>query len=424
MTPLLLFLLAVLAVYVSTVTTAFSALMRLSLRLMAERSDRGDALGRFLEEPLRLFIPARLLLALITAAAVTLIARVTTLDVTRGLPVLAVSSIVFVLLCEHVIPLFIIRRDPERVLEVLLPSFDSAIRVLRPLTGALRKLAAMPRRERMSGSVPVAEDPGTSPQVGESADSEDRREDDHRDLQEGQARELLRSLVEFRETMVREVMTPRPDIVAIEAGSTIGELLTLVREQQYSRVPAFKETLDNIVGMISIKDLILLDTADLRHPITPLVRPAHFVPETKLVPDLLKELQRKRIQAALVVDEYGGTAGFVSIEDLLEEIVGEIRDEYDTEVEPVVEEGDGVFVFSGRTHVREIEERLRINVEGEGYETVGGYLLSHVGRVPSVGETFEIDGLSVEVLEAERRRINRVRVRRVMPEPATAEQAG
>jgi CBS domain containing-hemolysin-like protein len=154
-----------------------------------------------------------------------------------------------------------------------------------------------------------------------------------------------------------------------------------------------------------------------------LIRPAHFVPETKRVPELLKEFQRKRIQAALVVDEYGGTAGLVTIEDLLEEIVGEIRDEYDTEVEPVVEEADGSFVFSGRTHVREIEERLRISVEGAGYETVGGYLLSHVGRVPAVGETFELDRLSVEVLEAERRRINRVRVRR-LERPAAAEQAG
>jgi CBS domain containing-hemolysin-like protein len=219
-------------------------------------------------------------------------------------------------------------------------------------------------------------------------------------------------------------MTPRPDIVAIEASATIGELLTLAREQQYSRIPVYNESLDNIVGLISIKDLILIDMADLSQPITPLIRPAHFVPETKLVPELLAEFQRKRIQAALVVDEYGGTAGLVTVEDLLEEIVGEIRDEYDTELEPIVEESDGVYVFSGRTHVRELEERLKVKVEGDGYETVGGYLLSHVGRVPAVGETFEIDGVSVEVLEAERRRINRVRVWRGVSEPAAAEHTG
>jgi CBS domain containing-hemolysin-like protein len=420
MTPLLLFLLGALAVYVSTVATAFSALMRLSLRLMAERGGRDDALGWYLDEPLRLFIPARLLLAGITVLAVTLLARVTGLDFARGLPLLVVASLMFVLVCEHLIPLVIIRRNPERVLEILLPAFDVIARILKPLTGSLRRLVSRP--------APPAPPTETSDdqRSGEPVerDSPREREEERRELQEGQARELLRSLVEFRETMVREVMTPRPDIVAIESTATIGDLLTVAREQQYSRIPVYHDTLDNIVGMISIKDLILLDPTDDSQPMTPLIRPAHFVPETKLVPELLAEFQRKRIQAALVVDEYGGTAGLVTIEDLLEEIVGEIRDEYDTEAEPIVEEADGVYVFSGRTHVRELQERLKADVEGGGYETVGGYLLANVGRVPAVGETFEIDGLSVEVLEAERRRINRVRIRRLAPEPAPAEQAG
>lgn len=423
MTPLLLFLLGALAVYVSTVTTAFSALMRLSLRLMAERGGRNDTLGWYLDEPLRLFIPARLLLAVTTIAAVTLFARVTGLDFGRGLPLLVAGSIVFVLICEHLIPLVIVRRDPERVLEILLPTFDVVARLLKPLTSALRRLVAARRQVPPTAIIEAAEDVRARA-VAESDPSGREREQEQHDLQEGEARQLLRSLVEFRETMVREVMTPRPDIVAVDAKSTIGELLSVVREQQYSRIPVYNESLDNIVGMISIKDLILLDSAHQSHPITPLIRPAHFVPETKLVPELLAEFQRKRIQAALVVDEYGGTAGLVTIEDLLEEIVGEIRDEYDTELEPIVEEAEGVYVFSGRTHFRELEERLRIKVEGDGYETVGGYLLSHVGRVPAVGETFEIDGLSVEVLEAERRRIHRVRVRRLVAETTAAEQAG
>src|SRR5262245_26218281 len=140
MTPLLVFLLGVFAVYVSTVATGFSALMRLSLRLMAERSDRDDALGRYLDEPLRLFIPARLLQALTLIAAVLLMARLTSLDLARGVPLLIVASIVFVLLCEHIIPLALVRHDPERVLEVLLPSFEAIAGVLRPVTGALRRL--------------------------------------------------------------------------------------------------------------------------------------------------------------------------------------------------------------------------------------------------------------------------------------------
>ncbi len=412
MTPLLLFLLGLAAVYVSTVTTAFSALMRLSLRLLAEGGGRNDALGRYLDEPLRLFIPARFLLAVVTVIAASLIARVTGVDAARGLPLLILATVLFVLICEHIIPLVIVRRDPERVLELLLPSFEALARILIPLTIALHRLA-LGRRDRPGTTVHAAE-----PETPETDTSQPPADSD--DLQQGQARELLRSLVEFRETMVREVMTPRPDIVAIEASATLNELKTLVREQQYSRLPVYKESLDNIVGFISIKDLILVDPADPSQELTPLIRPAHFVPETKRVPELLKELQRQRVQAAVVVDEYGGTAGIVTIEDLLEEIVGEIRDEYDVEVEPILEEADGSFVFSGRTHVRELADRLKIDVEGEGYETVGGYLLAHVGRVPHVGETFDIDGLSVEVLEAERRRITRVRVRRLEEQPAVA----
>jgi putative hemolysin len=421
MTPLFLFLLGVFAVYIGTVAAAFSALMRLSLRLMAERGDRDDVLRRYLDEPLRLFIPTRLLLGLITVAAVTLIARLTSLELARGVPFLILASAAFVLLCEQAIPLAIARRDPERVLEVLLPSFEAMTRVLRPLTAALLRLA-VGRRDRpgAASTAPTESVEQTPAQItAETA----RKQEAEGELQEGQARELLRSLVEFRETMVREVMTPRPDIVAVGANATVGDLLTLVREQQYSRVPVYNDTLDNIVGMISIKDLIFVDTTEHSQPITPLIRPAHFVPETKRVPELLKEFQRKRIQAALVVDEYGGTAGLVTIEDLIEEIVGEIRDEYDTEMEPVVEEGEGTFVFHGRTHVRELEDRLKMRVEGAGYETVGGYLLAHAGRVPAVGETFEVDGLSMEVLEAEHRRVNRVRVRRLVEEPASAEPA-
>jgi putative hemolysin len=420
MTPLLLFLLGLVAVYISTVATAFSTLMRLSLRIMAERGGPDDPLSRYLEEPLRLFIPARLLLAVITVSAASLMARVTGVELARGLPLALVATVLFVLVCEHIIPLIVVRRDPERVLKVLLPSFEVIASALAPLTAALRRLAV--KRERsVTPEVTGEKEPGfVSP---ESAATEPAAV--HGELQEGQARELLRTLVEFRETMVREVMTPRPDIVAIEAGATVGELRALVREQQYSRVPAYNESLDNIVGVISIKDLILLDTSDLSQPITPLIRPAHFVPETKRVPELLKEFQRQRTQTAMVVDEYGGTAGLVTVEDLLEEIVGEIRDEYDVEVEPVLEEADGSYVFSGRTHVRELAERLKIDVEGGGYETVGGYLLSHVGRVPAVGESFEIDDIWVEVLEAERRRITRVRVRRHEHEPAhAAEQTG
>jgi CBS domain containing-hemolysin-like protein len=289
---------------------------------------------------------------------------------------------------------------------------------MKPLTSTLLRMGTVRPKERAvngNGGDHATPEPATTESTPAGPVTEQQEA-----VQEGQARELLRNLADFRETMVREVMTPRPDIVSIENTATLEQLHTLFREQQYSRIPVFNESLDNVQGIAFIKDLIQLRPGTpLTGPITPLVRPAHFVPETKRVPDLLKEFQRRRIQLAIVVDEYGGTAGLVSVEDLLEEIVGEIRDEYDTEVERIVDEGNGQYLFSGSVHVEEMANRMKVNVEAAGFETVGGFLLSRLGRVPAVGEHLEIDGLDVEIVETEQRRITRVRMSKQEPVPAT-----
>jgi magnesium and cobalt exporter, CNNM family len=412
MIPVLLLLLAVAAVYVGTIETAFSTLMRLSLRLMVERGGRDDRLGFYFDDPIRLFLPARLILGLIFSLATMSIAILTSRTGSlRSIGMLMVLVAVFILICEHVVPMFIVRRDPERVLEVLLPPFDVAARFVAPLTNALVRLIVDARRDRHAAQAgnPVVEEPRDAPDTAPDT-PEDQR------LMEGDERRLLQSIVEFSDTLVREVMTPRPDIVAITENARIADLRALFREQEYSRIPVYKENLDNILGVIFVKDLIrLADDWKDSDSILPLLRPATFVPETKRVSDLLKEFQRKQVQLAMVVDEYGGTAGLATLEDLLEEIVGEIRDEYDVETEPVVEVGQGTYVFSGKANFAEVRDRLHVEIEPEGFETVGGYVLTRVGRVPSVGETFELDGLVVEVVEAERRRIHRVKIRRAAP---------
>ena len=417
LTPLILFLLAIAAVYVGTIETAFSALMRLSLRLMAERGGRADRLGFYLDDPIQLFVPARLLLGIIFSFATMCIAILTGRIGFGSIGLLLVFVAIFILVCEHVLPLLIVGRNPERMLEVLLPPFDVAARFLYPLTGSLvRLIATDSRRDRIetnvSNNLPV------EAESGEAVHPEPREE---QGLIEGDERRLLQSIVDFGDTLVREVMTPRPDMVAIRADATYDELRAVFREQEYSRIPVFKENLDNIVGFVFIKDLLRLDPPEsgqvrLQPDLGRFIRSATFVPETKRVAEMLKEFQRKQVQIAIVVDEYGGTAGLVTIEDLLEEIVGEIRDEYDVETEPVVDEGQGSFVFSAKVNIDEVRNRLGVEIEPEGFETVGGYVLTRVGRVPAVGETFEIDGLQVEVLEAERRRIHKVRMR-MAPEP-------
>jgi CBS domain containing-hemolysin-like protein len=425
MIPLLLFLLALAAVYVGTIETAFSALMRLSLRLMAERGGRDDRLGHYLDDPIQLFVPARLLLGLTFSLATVFIAILTGRTGFQSIGMLLVFVAVFILVCEHVLPLLIVRHNPERVLEVLLPSFDIAARFLHPLTvGLVRLIGPEPRRERTDANASGAGQTGAD-ESGEAAHAY-LEAGEEQGLIERDERRLLQSIVDFGDTLVREVMTPRPDMVAIQADATLDELRALFREQEYSRLPVYRENLDNIAGIVFMKDLLhLTDRADdpSGPGITPLVRPATFVPETKRVADLLKEFQRRQVQLAIVVDEYGGTAGLVTLEDLIEEIVGEIRDEYDVETEPVVEEPGGSFVFSAKVSIDQIRERLGVGIEPEGFETVGGFVLTRLGRVPAVGEIVELDGLIVEVLDAERRRIHKVRLRAApAEEPAESER--
>jgi putative hemolysin len=412
------------AVYVGIIETAFSALMRLSFRLMAERGGRADRLGFYLDDPIQLFLPARLLLGIIFSLSTMFIVLLTGRAGLQSIGLLLLFVSVFILVCAHVLPLLIVRRNPERVLEVLLPPFDVVARFLHPLTGPLVKLiAGEARRERTDAPVnnaPAAADSGAAPAETDAAEDQG--------LIEGDRRKLLQSIVDFGDTLVREVMTPRPDMVAIRADATLDDLHALFREQEYSRIPVYNENLDNIAGMVFVKDLIRLSEAEsgtmrLDRDLQRLVRPATFVPETKRVPEMLKEFQRKQVQIAIVVDEYGGTAGLVTIEDLLEEIVGEIRDEYDVETEPIIDEGHGSFVFSAKVNIDEVRDRLGVEIEPDGFETVGGYVLTRVGRVPAVGESFELDGLQVEVLEAERRRIHKVRVRlAATPTPAEVER--
>jgi CBS domain containing-hemolysin-like protein len=409
MTPLALFLLGCLTFFLGVVQAAFSALMRLSLRLMAERGGRDDRLGLYLDDPLKLFVPVRVLIGVCTVLAGALIARLSDIRDALSVATFIVSLVAFVVICEHVLPMLVVRRDPEQVLDFLLPFFHPLAQLLKPVTATILDVIGV-RRDVPNGTTDAAQQ--TPVKEGEQEEGT---------ISQEEGRELLQSIVDFTETVVREVMTPRPDIVAIRADATIQDLRTLFREEQYSRMPVYRDNLDNILGIVFVKDLVALPPG-AEPPLTTMMRSAHFVPESKRVSELLKEMQRRQAQMAIVVDEYGGTGGLVTVEDLLEEIVGEIRDEYDVESETVTDEGDGVFVFSGKVSVDEVRDRLGVAIEREGFETVGGYLLSSLGRMPYVGEVVDLDALSFEVLEVERRRITKVRARRRKDETTSAGQ--
>ena len=222
-------------------------------------------------------------------------------------------------------------------------------------------------------------------------------------------RDLIQSVVEFGDKTVREAMTPRPEIVAVPVTMTIAEFTELVRKHPYSRVPIYEQDIDHIKGLVYAKDLLQVpDVEAHRKTVRDLMRTdIYFVPETKLGSELLREMQRDNIRMAIVIDEYGGVSGLVTIEDLVEEIVGEIRDEH--EKTEVVKESETSYVFNGNTDIDLLEKLLGVRPDEKEATTVAGLVSELAGRIPKAGEVFHENGLRFEVLESTERRVDRVR---------------
>ncbi|MFQ5701312.1 MAG: hemolysin family protein [Acidobacteriota bacterium] len=238
-------------------------------------------------------------------------------------------------------------------------------------------------------------------------------------LLEPEESRLIRQVVEFHDSVVREVMTPRTEVVALPCEATVAEAKELFAKSRHSRIPVYRGQIDNVEGIITLKDLVAKwDELAEDSPVEKLMLPAYFVPETKQVSDLLKELQARRIQLSIVVDEYGGTAGVVSIEDILEELVGDIQEEHEQEEHPVVEESAGTYVAEGTASRDDLREALGVDVPGEGFETIAGLFYSVLGRIPVKGETIEVNGLRLEVMQADTRKIERVRITKLDSRPA------
>jgi putative hemolysin len=231
---------------------------------------------------------------------------------------------------------------------------------------------------------------------------------------ETEERELIHSIFEFGDTVVREVMLPRTDMVAVEADATVDEAIGTAIEAGKSRLPAYEDTTDNIVGLVFLKDLVARSAAGQgAEPVRESLRPAHYVPESKRVAELLREMQTEKFHMAIVVDEYGGTAGLVTMEDLLEEIVGEITDEYDLP-EPVVELlANDVLRVPGRTPIDEVNELLAVDLPQEEWDTVGGLVFNTLGHVPVEGECLQNDGLEFCAERVQGRRIVSVIITRL-----------
>ncbi|MCX7616355.1 hemolysin family protein [Tepidiforma sp.] len=230
---------------------------------------------------------------------------------------------------------------------------------------------------------------------------------------EEQERRMIRGVIALEDKTAREIMVPRIDVAAADISATVGDVAAIVTERGVSRVPVYRENIDDIVGIVYAKDLLrAVANGGRDRPIAELVREAYFIPESKRLDELLTEMQARRTHMAIVVDEYGGTAGIVTIEDLLEEIVGEIEDEYDV-ARPSIEviSPDEVVLDAG-TSTDALKELFGLDVESEDFDTIGGFLIHHLGRLPAVGDEVEVDGLTLRVLSMSGRRVRRLRITR------------
>jgi len=316
-----------------------------------------------------------------------------------------------VLLAMHFIPYLLITRTSGRWLRNLILPIRMAVKVIWPLRAALEGLITLAHlSEDEPPSAAQAHQEGIE-QLVEAAEEEGI-------LKRDQA-ELIEQVVEFSDKRVREVMTPRPDIVAIPATHTIEQLRRLFIETKFSRIPVYEGSLDEIIGIAFSRDLLQVPDRELAtRTVREIIRPALFVPETKLGSQLLKEMQQRNQQMAIVIDEYGSVAGLVTIEDLIEEIVGEIGEEDRTPAPDVVRESDGSLVLRGSVSLEKLQQLLGIQLppdRSEDATTVAGLLNSIAGHVPSPGEKYDFDGLRFEVLEANQRKVLRLRARRLAP---------
>ena len=418
LTLLLLLVLSLLA----TVDMAFGQLSDVGLRrLIGENGEKPAARSRvFLKQVLEnrprfgFALSATIQILLVVVAVLITSISLNLFPNPRLVLVGLLAGLILAGIFRQLVPLFISTRNPEATLLFLLPIIRPFFPVMVVLSDPFQNLFDRSRRNK--------------DQVTEEGEEEEE-DDDSGDLQalidvgeaegilEEEEGELIHSIIEFGDTRVSEVMTPRPDIVALPDSATVREARDVILDSKYSRLPVYRDQIDNVEGIIYVRDLLQCwAEGSENESIRALVRSVYVIPETKPVAELLEEMQKAHVQLAMVIDEYGGICGLVTVEDILEEIVGEIEDEdiAGEELQDIVEATEGSYEVLASTEIGKIERLFDMEIAADDFTTIAGLVINESGKVPAVGEVLTIRGLEVEVLEADERRINRLRIK---PQP-------
>jgi CBS domain containing-hemolysin-like protein len=397
------------AAVLAVAETALTHLSRGRAAALAEDGDKRAAmLARLLERRERVINPVLFLLLTCHLAAATIVAVMATHRFGIGGTVVAfvVELIVIFVLAEAVPKTYALLATDESALRVA--PLARAISLIAPLRWAARLLIGaanviIPGKGRATG--PTVTEDDLIALAGVAVDDA---------VLEADERKLIENTIEFGDTVVREVMVPRPDMVTVASDFKVGDVMEMVILNGFSRVPVSGDGIDDVIGVVHAKDLMRAERdGKSTAPVTDYVRPAHFVPETKKVPALLREMQAQRYHLAVVVDEYGGTAGLVTLEDLIEELVGEIVDEYDVEETQIERLPSGEIVVNARMNIDDLNDELKGALPEGDWDSVGGLLIALLGHVPAEGETADVDGHRLRAERVNGRRIGRVVISRL-----------
>jgi CBS domain containing-hemolysin-like protein len=370
---------------------------------------RAETLVRYVQERASILaalaVARNLAVILATALGIFVITRETG-HTWAVLASVAAGALVVVALVDA-LPRLIVARDPEPAGLRLVPAVSFFRTVFGPIASAINgSLEAVVPRDQHEGADDTTDEFLRIAEI----DTDEPIEEDERLMIEG--------IIGLDETTAREIMVPRIDVVALDQDDTIDDALRVIVERGFSRVPLYAETVDNVVGIVYAKDLLRCLAEGRKPPLSDIARPPYFIPESKRVDELLAELRRSKVHIAIVVDEYGGTAGLVTIEDLLEEIVGEIQDEYDREEAPIERVNETEAILDARVSIDALNELFGFETDEDQqeYDTVGGFVYHHLGKVPVAGDEVRVDGLTLRVLSVLGRRIKKVRATRVVQE--------
>jgi putative hemolysin len=385
---------------------AFLSLTEAQVRRLRDRGNgRGELILEYVRNPNQVIVTSLLASGVFAAGAVLCLLILVAAWWGTSLTDLLVPGLVAALVLAvggRVLPRALVSVRPEGSALLLVRAYSVVDVLFRPFTWLVRRLLSRISEDVSSDFIAAEEFKA----VAEESEETPRLEDEKR--------ELLHSIFEFGDTTAKEVMVPRIDMIMAEASTPRREILGLVAQHGHSRIPVYDGSVDKIIGVVHVKQLI--DSGRFAGDDTPVrefVRPVMFVPETKKIDELLREFQEKKSHLAIVVDEYGGTAGMATLEDVLEELVGEIEDETDTGEILFEAQPDGSYLVAAKIDLDDLNEQLSLHLPTENSDTLGGFIYELVGKVPTVGEKVDYNGLRFLIDRVHRQRIVRVRIERV-----------